>query len=40
MESVTVTTTVFVVAAVAVPLITPVDGFSVNPAGRPVADHV
>jgi hypothetical protein len=39
-ESLSVTTTVLVPAAVGAPLIAPVDVFSVKPAGRPVADHV
>ncbi len=40
LESVTVMATVLAPAVVGVPLICPVDAFSVNPAGRPVADHV
>jgi hypothetical protein len=39
-ESVTVSTTELVPAAVGVPPITPLDEFSVKPAGRPVAAHV
>ena len=39
-ESVTVMFTVLVAAAVAVPLMTPVDASMLSPVGRPVADHV
>jgi hypothetical protein len=40
-ESVTLTTTLLLVpAVVGVPLITPVLGVIVRPAGNPVADHV
>jgi len=39
-ESVTETFTVLVPAAVGVPLMTPVEGAIVTPAGRPLADHV
>ena len=39
-ESVTVTTTVPELAPCGVPLMTPLDGSMLRPAGRPVADHV
>ena len=39
-ESVTVIETVLAPAAVGVPVIAPVDGSMLSPAGRPVADHV
>lgn len=39
-ESVTITVTLLVPAAVGVPVICPVPAFIVNPAGKPVACHV
>ena len=40
LESVTVSVTLFVPAAVGVPLMTPVDVLILTPGGSPVADHV